>query len=406
MPLKRAQREAVEAAKSAGAVPQPAGRGLGLSVTVGAKRIRLTGTDGKRTEAGKLWYPGGNPLPYDTEQEPTLRGRSEYIKLRDGRARMTRQMKAGKWVFSKMGREFYERNRQTFILDVPVIVETWGKSGELIRIHKHLASNAVEGLGRLSVPRVLEGAERLAYLREAGEKLLESLEMVPGKGRLVANDSDRQHFLDPDGEWLVNSQEITIPEDGGAVRVETVLERRLFGTPFVSPDVFASWGLHPTGLLDLGGECVSTQLAELGEGRWTMQDVQTSFDRTFERMYAGKHESVYEGADTWRGNGANVWMVQDLAARFQIPLYVVWNNMLIHRFTPAGPRKHRQALAMAISGDHSFWYSHPDAKKAIAQMTLRTQLPVPKAERLLNDAPEDPEKADQTTYDDWGGGSH
>jgi hypothetical protein len=34
--------------------------------------------------------------------------------------------------------------------------------------------------------------------------------------------------------------------------VETVLERRLFGTPFVSPDVFASWGLHPTGLLDLG----------------------------------------------------------------------------------------------------------------------------------------------------------
>ena len=401
MPLNQAQRQALEAARAAGAVPRSSGRGLGLSVTVGGKRLRLAGPDGRRTEAGKAWFPQGEPLPFNTDQEPILRGRNEYIKLRDDRTRLTRQMKAGKWVFTKMGREFYERNRQTFILDVPVIVETVARNGELVRIRKHFSSHRVDEIGRLSVPRVLEGAEQMAYLREAGEKLIASLPEVPGKGRLVATDSDRQHFYDPDGQWLLNSQEIVFPDDGG-VRVETVLERRLFGTPFVSPDVFASWGLHPTGLLDLGGNCVSTQLAELGQGRWTTRDVEASFDKAFAKLYAGKPDSVYEGAETWKGNGANVWMVQELAMQMQTPLYVVWNNMLIHRFTPAGARKHRQALAMAISGDHCFWYSHPDAKNAIASMSLRTELPAPSATRLLNEGPRDPEKMENAgPFDQW-----
>eukprot|EP00973_Karenia_brevis_P048407 6717430-Karenia_brevis.AAC.1 len=56
---------------------------------------------------------------------------------------------------------------------------------------------------------------------------------------------------------------------------------------------------------------------------------------------------------------------------------------------------------MAISGEHCFWYSHPDAKKAVAHMSLQTQLPVPSAECPLNEAPQDPEKADTITYDDW-----
>ena len=205
MPLNQAQRQALEAARDAGAVPRPSGRGLGLSVMVGGKRIRLAGPDGRRTEAGKVWFPQQEPLPFSTEQEPILRGRNEYIRLRDGRTRMTRQMKAGRWTFTKIGREFYERNRQTFILDVPVIVETVARDGQLVRIRKHFPSNEVEGIGRLSVPRVLEGAERMAYLREAGEKLIESLPDVPGKGRIVANDSDRQHFYDPADQWLVNS---------------------------------------------------------------------------------------------------------------------------------------------------------------------------------------------------------
>ena len=88
---------------------------------VGGKRIRLAGPDGRRTEAGKVWFPQQEPLPFSTEQEPILGGRNEYIRLRDGRTRMTRQMKAGRWTFTKMGREFYERNRQTFVLDVPRI---------------------------------------------------------------------------------------------------------------------------------------------------------------------------------------------------------------------------------------------------------------------------------------------
>jgi hypothetical protein len=211
-------------------------------------------------------------------------------------------MTAGRWTFTKFGREFYERNRQTFVLEVPVIVHTTARDGTAVQIEKHLATDRIDGIGRLTVPRVLEGAQKIAYLREAAEKMIEGLDFVPGKGYLVATNSDRHHFYNPEGEWRESSQIVNFGDDG--VRVETILERRLFGTPFVSPDIFEPWGLHPTSLLDLDGNCVSTQLAELGQGKWTLAQVETDFDHIFQRMYANNEDSVYEGAATWRGNGA------------------------------------------------------------------------------------------------------
>ena len=115
------------------------------------------------------------------------------------------------------------------------------------------------------------------------------------------------------GEWLESSQVVELGDNG--VRVETILERRLFGTPFVSPDIFEPWRLHPTSLLDLDGNCVSAQLAELGEGKWTLAQVEADFDRIFQHMCANNEDSVYEGATTWRGNGVTARMILEFACK-------------------------------------------------------------------------------------------
>ena len=266
MPLSVARRAALEAARNAGAEPIRAQRSMGLSIAIDGKRVRLSDPAGQLTEAGRVFYPNGPPLPFDPQQDPIQVGRSEYIRTYDGKRKLTRRFVGGRWTsFTKLGREFYERNRQTFVLEIPAWRIVNARNGDEIRARCHVMSEDVPEIGRLSVPSVLEGEEKLAYLREAAERLIATLPEDPVNGKLLFHDSANWYY-NPKGEWRYNEQVVEFAADG--VNVETILERRLFGTPFVSPDIFAPWGLHPSSLLDAGGECVAVQLAALGcEGR-------------------------------------------------------------------------------------------------------------------------------------------
>ena len=108
-----------------------------------------------------------------------------------------------------------------------------------------------------------------------------------------------------------------------------------------------------------------------------LEKARAGFDALFEAMYAGKADSEYEGATSWRGRGINARLVEAFAKRYNTAFYVLWNSTLVHRFVPTGERKHRQVLAMAISGDHGWFYSSPDAKRAIAQMEVKGTVPRP-----------------------------
>ena len=118
----------------------------------------------------------------------------------------------------------------------------------------------------------------------------------------------------------------------------------------------------------------------------------------FDSMYSGKEDSAYVGATTWRSHGLNTRLVEAFTKRHNTTLHVLWNITIVHRFVPVYGRNHRQVLAMAVSGDHGWFYSSPEAKRAIAQMELKGVAPRANS-KLLVEEPEDPDK-DIGSYDD------
>ncbi len=343
-PLAAAVRAAVETAQRTRLEPERA-RSRSLVLRFPTRRVELTTPNGKLTAAGRLYYRGREPPEaFDPRQEPIQVGRTEYIQMHNGKRMVARRFNDGRWAFTKVGKDFYELNRQTFILDVPGIRVVQGKNGETLRSNVHVPSTAFGTA--LTVPSVLEGAAKNAYLRQAQEKIIAGLEQDPVEGAVLVRDS-HVIFYNPAGEWRFNEQVVSLD---GAPRVETILERRLFGAPMLSSSVFAPWGLHPLGLEDHHGECVATQLATLATRKGVpimgIDEVRASLDGIYVALYAGNEDSVYEGAETWRGRGVNARMIQAFAAKHDFAVYVLWNGSLVHRFTPV-KRAHRAALAFA-----------------------------------------------------------
>ena len=77
MPLPDGRRITLEAARYDGAEPSRAQRSTGLYIAMGGKRVRLSGAAGQLTQAGRAFFPGGPPLPFDPQQDPVQVGRSE-----------------------------------------------------------------------------------------------------------------------------------------------------------------------------------------------------------------------------------------------------------------------------------------------------------------------------------------
>ena len=57
-------------------------------------------------------------------QTAVREGNAEYIKLRDGKRGITRQLslETGEWVFTKLGLTYYKRLRRNYVVNVPVII--------------------------------------------------------------------------------------------------------------------------------------------------------------------------------------------------------------------------------------------------------------------------------------------
>ena len=84
------------------------------------------------------------------------------------------------------------------------------------------------------------------------------------------------YFYNPDGELRFDEQQDKLDADNPTV--ESMLNSRLFGTPFVSADMFAPWGLHSASFLDTDGECIAVQLAALGFCNGNVEHVHHQFD--------------------------------------------------------------------------------------------------------------------------------
>ena len=64
-------------------------------------------------------------------------------------------------------------------------------------------------------------------------------------------------------------------------------------------------------------------------------------------------------------------MIEEFAPLQGVTFYMLWNNTVIKPSVVPGVRKHREVLAMCISGDHGFFYEDSNVKKkAIAKMHI------------------------------------
>ena len=92
-------------------------------------------------------------------------------------------------------------------------------------------------------------------------------------------------------------------------------------------------------------------------------------------------------------------MIEEFARLQGVTFYMLWNNTVIKPSVVPGVRKHREVLAMCISGDHGSFYEDSNVKKAIAKMHVRDSQTA-STSRLEVEAPSQ-QLEDQDPYDKW-----
>jgi hypothetical protein len=93
----------------------------------------LADATGKLTAAGRHWedeYGDGEPLltvgikgqTFNEQQPVTQRGASEFIKLRSGREVIVRSWNGLKYIYTALGRKYFQKQRKEYVIEVPVII--------------------------------------------------------------------------------------------------------------------------------------------------------------------------------------------------------------------------------------------------------------------------------------------
>ena len=115
--------------------------------------------------------------------------------------------------------------------------------------------------------------------------------------------------------------------------------------------------------LDADGAYIAVQLAALGLGSGHVEHVRHQFDAMFPRVYPQNDCSPYEDVVSWRGHGVTAKMTEAFARLQGVAFYMLWHKTVIKPSFVPGVRKHREALAMCVSGNRGFFYEDSNVKK-------------------------------------------
>lgn len=107
------------------------------------------------------------------------------------------------------------------------------------------------------------------------------------------------YFYNPDGEWCVEEQRVELDVEGPTM--ESILNRRQFGTPCVSADVFTPWVLHSAIMLGTVGQCIAVQLAAWGLCLGHVEPGRSPFGAIYARC---THRKTAHHTNMWGSGGA------------------------------------------------------------------------------------------------------
>ena len=256
--LKERSRQAIDQLISQGVQPKAARNGIGLVLQApGARAITLFNQRGL-TSSGRHYYQAKNqtaPTTFDFEQDPLKKGASYYITLLDGTKKKisTWDSLNRKWRLTQLGKTFYSKSVDKFIVQWPVRILLTRINGSIFEREDYLASTATS-LGEIEVSKALLPEAQVAKVREIEQNWRQA------NGQLI----DEQQFLVSEYEAAYLDTERPIEYDKQSMSVsgdfETTLNRPLReGKPFafhgldgVSEDAY-----EPT-----EGQCVSYQLSK------------------------------------------------------------------------------------------------------------------------------------------------
>jgi len=264
--------------------------------------------------------PAFNILP---DAVPTRIGRTEYIRVRGGvdRALRSWDVAKGRWNYTRLGRSYYDRDREEVVVRLPTRVRGRHKNGSTYEIRSTLP---------VEIPGLRDGPSlRQEVLAHYGGQ--------EGKEFHVTTQSDEEIFYRPGGQWQIS----TLRTRAGG-EIEVLLHRNL--------------GQESESMLCIP-RGVSTTMG------WDLDRTCVLFD-------------TIVGNTDWRDTGLQSEAVFTLAEEYGITACCIFQDQLVKLYRPA-ERKHRRALAWTIEGRRAIFH------KSIRG--LLGTLPKPKKLKLRTD---------------------
>ena len=293
---------------------------------------------------------------FDPAQTPLIVGSKELITLRDGSQQVTRTLTRGEWKFTKLGKRFYQDKKTTWLVYFPTDIRyTHVDTSKVYWERDQLLESTATPLGALSVPATLALPEQEAEVRRRAKEYVDGL--MPEEGALIlASDYYHDHILRADwqAKLEVRVEEVSRNADG-QLAVDALARRPLqAGRPWLFVDQ-RQHAMADEAFEETDGKCVSHQLLRLArrgaEPVWSPEELDEALQRAYEKLYRG-HDDPYEGED-WRGRGITAAMAVEVCREQGVPLYIVWKNHHVSRFTPETYCQRVVVMAMVVEGSHA-----------------------------------------------------
>ena len=105
-----------------------------LTLPLGGRSfVRLGNEDGTLNAAGKFYYQRTGEAPPENgvnfNQQPTRKGKSEFIQFSGKEARVRTLGPNGKWTLTALGKRFFSKKQIEFVLSIPVKITGARKNG-------------------------------------------------------------------------------------------------------------------------------------------------------------------------------------------------------------------------------------------------------------------------------------
>ena len=220
------------------------------------RHVRLQVNE-RLTAAGKYYFEHTAQNPPKLTDDGTLvqRGSSEYL-VRNGKAKVLRRFQRGEYVYTELGRKYFNNHQSQYLVHVPGVIK---KRGSQSRGRELMVPNNAF-MGDLSAPSLMTNSEQQQFLRRRVEDAMQELDRT-AQGEIVLYVDSDPIILDDSRQWTYDVQ-TTVETSSGEVRTKTVLDRPLGAIPLLSATTFMPECYIEEAYHDHSGNCVAVQLSK------------------------------------------------------------------------------------------------------------------------------------------------